>query len=151
MIDATAIRSTLSSWIASYDPATDAEVNALVEAAPISLPPSYLTLLRATNGGETFAGDADSDDALYLVLWHSTDVVACNDDYEVSSLAPNHFAIGTNGAGELLAFDRRRSDDAVYMLPAIGLADDAAILVAHGRFGSKMATTLCPQPYVSLC
>lgn len=130
MIDANAIRATLSTWIASYDPATDAEINDLVNATPISLSPSYLTLLRATNGGETFVGDADSDDAFYLVLWHSADVVTCNDDYEVTSLAPNHFAIGTNGAGELLAFDRRRSDDALFMLPAIGLADDAAILLA---------------------
>ena len=130
MIDATAIRSTLSSWIASYDPATDAEIDELVGASPISLPPSYLTLLRATNGGETFVDNTDSDDALYLVLWHSTDVVTCNDDYEVTSLAPNHFAIGTNGAGELLAFDLRRCDDALYMLPAIGLADDAALLIS---------------------
>ena len=130
MIDVASIRSTISSWIASYDPATDAEINELVDAASISLSPAYLTLLRATNGGETFVVDSDSDDAFYLVLWHSADVITCNDDFEVTSKAPDHFAIGTNGSGELLAFDRRRNDEALYMLPAIGLTGDAAILVA---------------------
>lgn len=130
MSDIDRIRSQLNSWITHNEPARDYAINVLVKASPIVLPNEYITLLRIADGGETFVGKRDSDDELYLVLWSSIDVLRNNAEYEVPSLAPSHFAFGTNGGGELLALDQRRGDDAVVMLPAIGLADDTGLLVA---------------------
>ena len=129
MRDVDRIRSRLNSWVAHNEPATDPSIDALIKLAPISLPDSYIDLLRVVDGGETFVGEPDSDDELYLNLWPSGDVLAFNAEYQVPDLAPNHFAFGTNGGGELLALDLRRGDDAVVMHPSIGLSDDSGMLV----------------------
>lgn len=130
MYDLDRIRSQLDSWVTRNAPATDSAIDTLLRASPIALPTGYIALLRLTDGGEAFIGEPDSDDELYLNLWPSGDVLKFNAEYEMPSLAPNHFAFGTNGGGELLAIDRRRGDDAVVMLPSIGLSDDSGVLVA---------------------
>ncbi|EKK03116.1 Cell wall assembly and cell proliferation coordinating protein [Rhodopirellula baltica SH28] len=128
MIDTARIRSTLPHWLDTCEPATDASINELVAAATFTLPPGYVALLRLTDGGETFLGHDDPDNGSYLVLWPSTDVLALNNEHDVPSHAPDHFAFGTNGGGEIFAFNTRRGDDAVFMLPSIGLSDDAGML-----------------------
>jgi len=128
MIDIPKIRSTLPHWLDTCEPATDASINELVAAATFSLPTGYVALLRLTDGGETFLGKDDSDDGSYLVLWPSTDVLALNTEHDIPTYAPSHFAFGTNGGGEIFAFNKRRNDDAVFMLPSIGLSDDAGML-----------------------
>lgn len=52
-------------------------------------------------------------------------------------------AFGSNGGGELFAFDIRRGDDAVFMIPAIGMSNDDGLLVALTllAFARRIAST----------
>ncbi|RLS71209.1 MAG: hypothetical protein DWH99_08710 [Planctomycetota bacterium] len=142
MIDHVKIRSTLPHWLDTAEPASDAAINRLVKTTGFSLPADYLGLLRLTDGGETFLGDDDSEDGSYIVLWPSSEVLVLNAEHELPVYASHYFAIGTNGGGELFAFDMTRSDDAVFMLPTIGLSNDAGILYCD-TFAALLA--LLPQ------
>ena len=128
MIDNAKIRSTLPHWLETNSSASDNAIDELTAAVGFELSSVYLRLLGEADGGETFLGDDDSDNGSYLVLWPSSDVVAMNNEHKISTHAPDFFAFGTNGGGELFAFDTKRKDDAVFMLPEIGLTGNAAML-----------------------
>jgi SMI1/KNR4 family protein SUKH-1 len=54
----------------------------------------------------------------YFMLWSREEIETANTELEVGSLAPGFLGFGTNGGGEMLAFD---SNGAVYCLPMIGM------------------------------
>ena len=120
----------LPRWIVANAGATDDEINALTASAPHPLTNTYLSLLRTANGGEAEIGANTDSDASYLVLWAASEVVPFNADYEIRKYAPAFFAFGSNGGGELFAFDTRISDDSVFMLPMIGMSDNDGMLFA---------------------
>jgi len=67
----------------------------------------------------------------YLILWKAEEVNQSNRDYEVSRWAPEFWGFGSNGGGELMAFDfRRRDAPKICMIPMIGMEPEAAIEVA---------------------
>ncbi|MCC9657970.1 SMI1/KNR4 family protein [Rhodopirellula halodulae] len=120
----------LPSWITANAGATDDDINALTTASPHQLANTYLSLLRTANGGEAeIAADGNSDES-YLVLWASFEVIPFNADYELREYAPAFLAFGSNGGGELFAFDTRISGDSVFLLPAIGMSNDDGMLFA---------------------
>ena len=120
----------LSRWVAANAGATDDEINALTLASPHPLPNTYLSLLRSANGGEADIAAGTRCDASYLVLWASSEVVPFNSDYELHEYAPAFLAFGSNGGGELFAFDTRISGDSVFMLPMIGMSNNDGVLFA---------------------
>ena len=64
----------------------------------------------------------------YFILWPPDEVEQSNHEYEVSTYAPGFLAFGSNGGGELLAFD---AIGAVYLLAAIGMSSEDAIKISY--------------------
>jgi len=94
---------------------------------PFELPDLYIEFLFATNGGE---GDLGVQPG-WLELWAAEDVSSHNRGYEVAESLPGLFGFGSNGAGELLAFDIRGVKPwPIVMVPFIPMQLDDAIQIA---------------------
>ena len=111
-----------------HEPAADpGAVAALSAAAEIELPAEYLALLRLSNGG----GGPLGVEPGWFQLWPVEEILASNRDYEVHESLPGLFGFGSNGGGELLAFDTRRGPPwPVVMVPFISMEEDTIIDVA---------------------
>lgn len=92
----------------------------------VKLPSDYLAFLEAGDGGEGFVGED------YLVLWRAGELHPFNQDYEVQANAPGLLGFGSNGGGEMFAFDLRVSSCPVLMVPFIGMSLEDAFVVAGG-------------------
>jgi hypothetical protein len=91
----------------------------------MDLPSDYVEYLE--NGGAIEAFVTPASAPGYMVLWPVEEIEEMNADYEFATYAPGFLGFGTNGGGEILAFDAK---GAVYMLPAIGLEPKYATLLA---------------------
>lgn len=108
-------------------PATESIVAKLASESGYNLPEDYLTFLRQTNGGEGELGVQPG----WFQIWNAEEVIEFGVEYEVPKYAPGFFAIGSNGGGEILAFDTRNGTPwTIVALPCIGLEPDAAMTVA---------------------
>ncbi|MGR2740926.1 hypothetical protein ACUY1T_20970 [Billgrantia sp. Q4P2] len=63
----------------------------------------------------------------WYVLWRPDEIDEINRDYELEECAPGFITFGGNGGGELLVVN---NEGAVFYLPAIGMAPEAAIKIA---------------------
>ena len=63
----------------------------------------------------------------YMSLWPLGDIARLNEDYNVAAFAPGFLCFGSNGGGELLAFD---AAGRICHLPAIGMDAKCAIRIA---------------------
>lgn len=106
-------------------PAGPAAIEALAAPLP-GLPEPYLQFIARQDGSE---GDLGVQPG-WAVLWPAVDVVAANAEYEVGRWLPGFLAFGSNGGGELLAFDTRRTPWPVCMVPCIGMDEEAVIEIA---------------------
>ena len=79
----------------------------------LSFPKDYLSYIE---GGGADCGFTEGDPG-YFQLWALEEVEALNRDYKVSEFAPGFVGFGSDGGGEMLAFD---SNGAVFMIPFIG-------------------------------
>jgi hypothetical protein len=78
----------------------------------MALPPEYVSY---------FAGDGRREGGLtvepgWFQLWPPADVEHWNQAYHVSEFAPGFLGFGSNGGGELLAFD---ASGRIFMLPMV--------------------------------
>jgi len=97
-------------------PASREVIEALKTQATVALPPEYLDFLSQTNGGE---GDLAADPG-WFAIWPSEEVLENNRGYEILTYLPGFFGFGSNGGGELLAFDMRHGAPyPVVMIPFI--------------------------------
>lgn len=118
----------LDGWQYREAPADPNAVAALSAAAPIELPDEYLSLLRVSNGG---GGPLEVEPG-WFHLWSAQEVVAANREYEVQERVPGLFGFGSNGGGELLAFDARQGPPwKIVMVPFIGMDESAIMQVAE--------------------
>jgi hypothetical protein len=107
-------------------PASPGSIDRLVVESKVELPGEYLTLLRYSNGGEGELGVKPG----WFQLWPAEEVVALNESYEVEQNVPGFFGIGSNGGGELLAFDTRGGKPwKVVMIPFIPMTAEEAIVI----------------------
>lgn len=110
-------------------PASTEAIAALVAQAPIELPSSYLELLLVSNGGE---GDL-SVNPDWFSLWPAQDVMQHNESYQIAEYLPGFFGFGSNGGGELLAFDARHSKPwPIVMIPFIPMEVTEAVQISTG-------------------
>lgn len=133
------IHDSTADWDRNH-PASEAVVSKLALDATYKLPEDYLTFLRLSNGGEGELGVQPG----WFQLWEAENVIEFGVGYEVPKYAPGFFAIGSNGGGEILAFDFREDAlGAVVTLPCIGLAADEAWTVAANftEFAAQMGRT----------
>ncbi len=118
-------------------PASESAIASLVAASSLELPTDYLDFLRLSNGGEGELGIQPG----WFRIWRGEEVIQAATDYQVPEYAPGFFAFGTNGGGEILAFDCRSAPPwPVVALPCISLAPAEAMPVAanFGDFAQQM-------------
>ena len=88
-------------------------------------PAEYLAYMDSP--GSIIEGEQEGTMPSYFILWPPAEIEQNNREYEVPIYAPGFLAFGSNGGGELLAFD---AAEAVFLLPAIGMSPDDAIRVS---------------------
>jgi len=109
-------------------PAKTGTIQTLLLESRFALPEDYLRFLKLSNGGEGELGVEPG----WFVLWLAETVIENNDGYEVHKWIPGFFGFGSNGGGELLAFDTRTAQPwKIYMIPFIPMEETEAILVAE--------------------
>ncbi len=90
-----------------------------------SLPPSCVDYIEANSGWEGFLVDSCN----YTLLCKNKSIQEHYEGYKMDEfLDPRWYPIGSNGGGEMLCFDLRSGNDAVYWLPFIGMLSEEAIL-----------------------
>ncbi len=89
----------------------------------MNLSEDFLSYLRS---GQSKFGDRD-EFPMGFKLWEEADLGVFNDQYEVPRYAPGFFGFGSDGGGEMLAFD---SAGKVYAIPFIGMSAEDATFVA---------------------
>ena len=90
----------------------------------VDLPNDYIAYLEGTGVAEGFTEGLPG----YFALWHPDEIEASNRDLQVVTYAPGFLGFGTDGGGELLAFD---VSGAVFMLPMIGMEPQYANRIAN--------------------
>ena len=88
----------------------------------ITLPREYLAYLK--DGSD--AGETEGEPG-YFQLWHPGEVEALNQSYQVAEYAPGFLGFGSDGGGEMLAFD---AAGAVFKIPFVGMAPEEAQKIA---------------------
>lgn len=89
----------------------------------MTLPDEYV---RYCSGDGPKEGGLSVDPG-WFQLWPVGQVEQLNRDYHVKEFVPDYFGFGSNGGGELLAFDSRGR---VSMIPFISMSADEAKPVA---------------------
>ena len=108
-------------------PADESAIQALVEQSGLDLPEDYLAFLRFSNGGQ---GHIDVEPG-WFQIWPAEEVLEANRDYEVDEELPGFFGFGSNGGGEMLAFDMRSGQPwPVVMVPVGSLEPDFVVKIA---------------------
>lgn len=90
----------------------------------MNLPIAYLDYRTKGHLSEAFLTD---EFAGYMMLWPVENVEQFNMEYEVPKHAPGFLCFGSNGGGELLAFDE---NGAIFCIPAIGMEPKYAKRIA---------------------
>ena len=105
------------------DPASPDDIEELVLKSGLQLPKDYIDFLKLSNGGE---GELPVD-PYWFQIWSADEVLEHNEGYQVKEYLPGFFAFGSNGGGELLAFDTRKEGAwPVYMVPFIPMDESGA-------------------------
>jgi hypothetical protein len=100
---------------------------ARLEKTPPRVPSAYLEFLRSTGGGEGDLGVKPG----WIQFWPADQVVDLNRSYEVELNMPGFFGFGSNGGGELFAFDMRAGEEPqVVTVPFIPMVAAEARIVA---------------------
>ncbi len=99
----------------------------LRQQAPVPLSSAYFSQLAASNGGE---GDLGVEPG-WIALWPAEEVLSLNAAYELTKLLPGFFGFGSNGGGELLAFDLRSGEPyPIVTVPFIPMDLQEAVTIA---------------------
>jgi hypothetical protein len=118
-------------WQRQETPASSDTIANLNSASPIKLPNEYLALLRFSNGGEGELGVGPG----WFQIWPAEKVIEYNQDYEIAKNVPGFYGFGSNGGGELLAFDTRAGEPwKIVMVPFILMQQEDAVTIAD-NFG----------------
>lgn len=108
-------------------PAEPDAVQTLLLQSGVDLPESYIQFLKFSNGGEGELGVSPG----WFALWPAEEVLELNKGFGVQKWLPNFFGFGSNGSGELLAFDTRKTRPwSIYAVPFDVLEEEAALVVA---------------------
>jgi len=110
------------------EPAKPETIQNLIDYATDELPKEYLALLRYSDGGE---GKLNLETGWFM-LWSSAEVIELNKGYEIDKNLPGYFGFGSNGGGELLAFDMESGRPwKIVMIPFIPMSAKEAEVIAN--------------------
>jgi cell wall assembly regulator SMI1 len=105
-------------------PMSAAEIDRTEDDLGVTLPSDYRAFFEMSDGGEGFIGEH------HLILWRTSELRRYNLDYEVAASAPGLLGIGSDGGGEMFAFDTRFKPAPVVMVPFVDMSHDEAVVVA---------------------
>ncbi len=109
-------------------PASRTALGTLIATCGVTLPDEYVSFLAFSNGG---AGELGVEPG-WFSLWPAEEVVTLNQAYGIPEWLPGFFGFGSNGGGELLAFDTRNLPPwKVVMVPFIVLDEKEAVIVTN--------------------
>ena len=109
-------------------PAPASAIEALLTACGLDLPKTYLQFLLQGNGGEGELGIEPG----WLQMWPVEKVMEYNNGYEIPQWLPRFFGFGSNGGGELFAFDLQSPRPGkIYMIPFGDMREEQAMLIAE--------------------
>jgi hypothetical protein len=96
-------------------------------------PPEFIIYLRSD--APKF-GDLPSF-PVYFQLWEEAELEQFNKEYEVPKYAPGFFGFGSDGGGEMFAFDQQGR---IFALPFIGMEPKVATFVCESwtEFASRI-------------
>ena len=97
-------------------PAQEEKIKEVEERFGICFPAQYKEFLLESNGIEGTFGDF-----AYLVIWPIEDVCRYNLEYEVNTYNPGVVYFGSDGGGEIFAFDFRKKDITIVMLSTMAI------------------------------
>jgi hypothetical protein len=113
-----------------------AAITALERELSTELPFSYKELLRASNGVEWAVHDTGGD---CLCLWSSEELIELNEAYQIQHRLPATLAIGSDGGGDAILFDRRpfdRPDEWPVVRVGFGVLDRDEFVLQANNFES---------------
>ena len=88
------------------------------------LPLSYLDYIERHNGWEGDLGDEYG----YVVIWNKESIQERWTGYEMFEYISDYwFPFGSDGGGEMMCFDLRRNDDAIFFMPYVGMSNEDAM------------------------
>lgn len=115
-------------------PADEAAVQKLVKDSGLDLPDTYLTLLRYSNGGGgplCLEGEFKFKPR-WFELWQVEEVIDLNMGSGVKEWLPDFFGFGSNGGGEMFAFNTGTQQPwRIYAIPFTSMEECDAWLVAE--------------------
>lgn len=115
--------------------ASDEALNALRAVVPRALPDEYYQLLSVSNGGE---GPLPVNPLNFIL--DAAEVAADPKQIQLyEQMAPNIFVFGSNGAGELIAFDLRGNSPPWPIVYFDGIAPQETIEVIAESFTAFMS------------
>jgi hypothetical protein len=108
-------------------PAKPESLRVQKDSCGVELPADYLTFLSLSDGGE---GELPVE-PMWFQIWSADKVIENNKSYEIRKNIPGFCGFGSNGAGELFAFDARATQPwKIVAVPFIPMRPEEAILVA---------------------
>jgi hypothetical protein len=107
-------------------PADLSEIQLLQSNCSIELPKDYLDFFEFSNGAY---GELPVQ-PYWCDLFQVNEVLKANKDYEIDLYLPGYFAIGTNGAGEILLFDTKERPWCVVSIHRLSFGIEDIIPVA---------------------
>ncbi len=108
-------------------PASEEALHDLTAHIGITLPDEYVAFLRMSNGGEGELGVEPG----WFQIWPAEQVIQLNAGYGTPSFAVGFIGFGSNGGGEMIAFDTRGiAPWPIVMIPFVGMSPELAEQVA---------------------
>ncbi len=108
-------------------PADPSSISELIGAVAEPLPDAYVALLQYSNGGEGPLSIAPG----WLQLWPAEKVLRLNKAYFIDTNLHGYFGFGSDGGGELFAFDLRQGRPCkVVMVPFVPMTEAELVIVA---------------------
>lgn len=126
----------------SREPAAPvAALDELRRKAPVILPEELFAFYAASDGGE---GELETPPG-WFALWRAEDLMSLNVEYAIGSDYPGYFGFGSNGGGELLAFEVLNGRcGRVVMLAFIG-GDPVVIADSFAQFITAIGRPYNPE------
>ncbi|MDP3510182.1 MAG: SMI1/KNR4 family protein [Candidatus Melainabacteria bacterium] len=106
--------SNLRTW-QKEEPASTEEIERLQQQSLNPLPLDYVEFLQFSNGAY---GELPVQ-PYWCELFSASEVIQCNQDYEVFQQLPGFFAIGSSGGGALILIGTETDTEKVFFIPVL--------------------------------
>jgi hypothetical protein len=126
--------------VADAEAVSPHDIQAAEQRLGVAFPDDYRDWLLSTNGSEAWFGE------VFVMLYSLDNVVAVTRAAEADQRLPGFVAIGSDGGGELLAFDFRKSPPPIVMVNSVCSGWHEGVFQASS-FGDFMVQREACEPF----